>query len=255
MSKVSYATRLFTHLEQSKPDSPVGLRQRVDVLKGSQRAATQQVQADENRLASQREYLALAPHVEAALDQLSHSMFLDLLRILQEQLTTALQEVLEQPISLRAEPDFKRGSATVEFWIERSGEREDIMRGQGGSAANVLSVGLRMFALARLNPSKHRSFLVLDEPDCWLRPELVPKVVKIIHEAGKTLGFQVLLISHHDVELFEEYADKMYRFEPQPDGSVKVSAWSNRAATVDAEEEPPLSAVVSPDLFGEMAIS
>ena len=50
-----------------------------------------------------------------SLGVVSH-MFLDLLGILQEQLTTALQEVLEQPISLRAEPDFKRGSATVEFW-------------------------------------------------------------------------------------------------------------------------------------------
>jgi hypothetical protein len=120
---------------------------------------------------------------------------------LSQRVTIALQEILEQPIKLRADAEFKRGSATVEFWIDHEGYREDVYRGQGGSVANIniLSVGLRLFALTTLDPAQHRRFLVLDEQDCWLRPDLVPKLVKIVQEAGRAFGFQVIMISHHDL--------------------------------------------------------
>jgi ABC-type glutathione transport system ATPase component len=167
-------------------------------------------------------YLAMADKVTVALEQLSEQLFQQLLGVVQEKLTIALQEILEQPIQFRADVDFKRGAATVEFWIERDGNREDVLRGQGGSVANILSVGLRMFALTTLDESHHQRFLVLDEQDCWLRPDLVPKLVKIVHEAGQALGFQVLMISHHDVALFERCADRIYQFAPCGDGSVEV---------------------------------
>jgi len=153
--------------------------------------------------------------VEEALEQLSRRMFEERVGILQEKLTLALREVLDQPISLKAETGFARSSVTIEFYMERGGDgggKEDIMRGQGGSVANILSVGLRMFALATLDPKEHRPFLVLDEQDCWLQPDLVPRLVKIIHDASSALGFQVILISHHDTAHFAAYADRIYRF-------------------------------------------
>ena len=97
------------------------------------------------------------------------------------------------------------------------------MRGQGGSVANILSVGLRMFALTTLDPSQHRRFLVLDEQDCWLRPDLVPRLVKIVHDAGRALGFQVLMISHHDATNFSRYADRIYRLTPTPEPRASAS--------------------------------
>ncbi|MBT7806665.1 DNA repair protein [Candidatus Poribacteria bacterium] len=153
-------------------------------------------------------YLAVSDNVTAALEQLNETLFRQTLSVVEEKLTIALQEILEQPIRLRADADFKRGAASIDFYIEREGNREHILRGQGGSVANVLSVGLRMFALTTLDESDHRRFLVLDEQDCWLRPDLVPKLVKIVHDAGKALGFQVLMISHHDPDTFQQYADK-----------------------------------------------
>jgi hypothetical protein len=120
-----------------------------------------------------------------------------LLGLIEEKLTIALQEVLDQPLRLRAEVEWKRNGASVQFWVERNGKHEDIMKGQGGSVANLLSVGLRMFALTTLEERQHQRFLVLDEQDCWIRPDLVPRLVKIVHEAGKALGFQTLMISHH----------------------------------------------------------
>jgi hypothetical protein len=189
---------------------------------GQLEAKCQHVKGDRDAKATYLEkataYLGIADAVEKALDSLSEQLFGQIVRILEEKLTLALQEVLEQSIVLKANRDYKRSVATMSFHIERHGQAEDIMKGQGGSVANILSVGLRMFALTTLDPAVHRRFLVLDEQDCWLRPDLVPRLVKIVHDAGRALGFQVLMISHHDVSVFEQYADKLYEFIPTTDG-------------------------------------
>lgn len=206
----------------AQPPSPQVLRMRLTELARDRKRCEEGLRAAENRLQRVREYLAIAPRIEAALEALSQQMFDQIVGLLEEKLSMALQEVLEQPIRLKADASFKRSAASVEFYIEREGQHEDILRGQGGSVANVLSVGLRMFALAQLDPRRHRPFLVLDEQDCWLRPDLVPRLVKIIHDAGEALGFQVLLISHHAPAAFEQYAERIYDFVPRPDGSVEV---------------------------------
>lgn len=194
---------------------------------------------DSRRLAQRfdrlNSYLDIAEEVSDALEQLSQQLFQQLLCVVQEKLTVALQEILEQPIQFRADADFKRGAATVEFWIERDGHCEDALRGQGGSVANILSVGLRMFALTTLDENEHRRFLVLDEQDCWLRPDLVPRLVKMVHEAATALGFQILMISHHDVELFERYADRIYQFCPGPGGDVEVRLRADNPADPDRD--------------------
>ena len=187
-------------------------------------------------LESTRKYLTVAERVTAALETLSQQLFREVLGVVEEKLTIALQEILEQPIQLRAKVDWLRGAAAVDFWVERDGNREDIMKGQGGSVANILSVGLRMFALATLDEKTHRRFLVLDEQDCWLRPDLVPRLVKIVHDAGKALGFQVLLISHHDAESFRQYADRIYRLVPRGDRGIEVELIRDELGGDDREE-------------------
>jgi hypothetical protein len=200
--------------------TPTGLRLRVTELARDRARHQEELATTEQKLQATANYLTMAPKVEAALQSLSDKLFDETLRVLEDKLSIALQEVLDQPIRLKADPSFRRGSVSVDFYIERAGQHEDIMRGQGGSVANVLSVGLRLFALAGLDRKKHRRFLVLDEQDCWLRPELVPRLVKIIKDAATALGFQVLLISHFDVSAFETYADRIYNLVPQADGSV-----------------------------------
>ncbi len=180
------------------------------------------------------DYLAVSDQVTEALDVLSQKLFEEVLGALETHLTIAIQEVLEQPIKFQAQACFRRGTANVDFSIDREGNEEDVIRGQGGSVQNVLSVGLRMFALATLDRNEHRRFLVLDEQDCWLRPELVPRLVNIIHRAARELDFQVILISHHDLELFEAYADKIYRFTPNS-GGLRVDEVKRRAMDVDTD--------------------
>jgi DNA repair exonuclease SbcCD ATPase subunit len=232
--------------------APDGVAQGLAMRQGQRNKIVSDLRADEAALVTANAFLGRAPRVHQALDELSQRIFEQVSRALEENLTLWLQEVLEQPLEVKVVTDYKRNSASVEFTILRAGQEEDIMRGQGGSVVNVLSVGLRIFALKLMTDderSLHRRFLILDEPDAWLRPDRVARLVKIIHEAGRELGFQTILISHHDVELFEEYADKVYRFEPQKDGTVKVIGPAG--AVIDDDAEIPAQAIVqelAPDL-------
>jgi ABC-type glutathione transport system ATPase component len=200
--------------------SPASARLRLQELVGQRKRMREESAAKSAELDRLRGYLQIADQVGAALEQLSKQLFQELLAVIEEKLSIALQEVLEQPIQLRARAEWKRDTVHVEFCIERDGAEEDILRGQGGSVANVLSTGLRLFALTTLDPGEHRRFLVLDEQDCWLRPELVPRLVKIVKQAAGELGFQVLMISHHDQDAFARYADRIYKLTPTREGGV-----------------------------------
>ena len=202
----------------SSTDLLAEVRGRIDRLQGKRDELVAQ-QTDLNvRLTGINTYLAIADSVTNALEQLSNDVFQRELSVIESTLTKALQEVLDQPVVFRATASFKRDAASVEFSIEREGNPEDIMRGQGGSVANVVSVGLRMFAITTLDERRHRKFLVLDEQDCWLRPDLVPNLVRIVRSAARALKIQVILISHHDEAAFSQFADRIYLFQPHPDG-------------------------------------
>ena len=227
------ADDVTTPMASSAPlTAPADARRRLDRLVGKREDRVAGSQRLASRFHELNSYLATADQVTDALETLSERLFQQLLSVVQEKLSIALQEILEQPIQLRAQAEFKRQMASVEFWIDRNGNKEDVLKGQGGSVANVLSVGLRMFALTTLDSKEHRRFLVLDEQDCWLRPDLVPRLVKIVHEASQALGFQVLMISHHDVALFERYADRIYQFGLNAEGEVQL-----RQLSVAAEEQ------------------
>jgi ABC-type glutathione transport system ATPase component len=221
-----------TRSPSTAPRSPQSARRRLDLITATHQALVAERERTQRKFTKLNEYLAIADGVAQALDKLSEDMFGRIVQVLEQNLTRALQEVLEQPITLKVEREYKRGTATIGFHIERLGQPEDIMRGQGGSVANILSVGLRMYALATLPPEQHCRFLVLDEQDCWLRPDLVPRLVKIVHDAGRALGFQVLMISHHDSAAFERYADKIYRFIPNQ-GGVQVLAYEASPHKID----------------------
>lgn len=166
------------------------------------------------KLKAVQKYLSTAGDVTIALDQLSEKLFEETTELLEANLTTALCEVLGQELQLKVTKSTKRGAIHLDFTIERLSHSEDILKGQGGSVANVLAVGLRLLILSTFDEGTHRRFLVLDEQDCWVSPDLIPQLTKIIYKASHELGFQVLVITHHNPELFSGYADKIYRLEP-----------------------------------------
>jgi len=202
--------------------SPEKLRKRLERLSWQRDELTEKAKRVAARLKDLDSHLEIAADVSEALEHLGKELFEEVLGLMEEKLSRAIEEVLDQPIRFKSEATFKGGTAHVGFSVERDGNKEDVQRGQGGSVQNILSVGLRMFALANLDATEHRRFLVLDEQDCWLRPELVPRLVNIVHQAARELEFQVIMISHHDIGLFEKYADKVYRLNPSREG-VEIS--------------------------------
>ena len=208
------------------------LENRCVLIEGQRRQLRNQINERARQLKELDCWLELAPKVDETLEALTQRLLDDLVRQLEDLMTKALREVIEQPLTLKAETAEKRGALNVEFHIERDGEIEDILRGQGGSVTNVLSVMLRFFALSTRDPAKHRRFLVLDEQDCWLRPDLVPRLLEVVQQASRELGFQVIYISHHDRTTLERYCDKVYQLRPGADGVIATEE-STRAMTED----------------------
>lgn len=168
------------------------------------------------------EFLELAPGAAERLEELSTALFGELLSELETNLTHAIREILGQDREVKAVASIRDKKLQVDFQIMNQGGEEDIMVGQGGSVCNILSVGLRLIALSRLNPEAHRPFLVLDEQDCWLRPDLVPGFMELIRTIAERLGFQVLVISHHPLDLFSESADAILALQPQKEDGPTV---------------------------------
>ncbi|WP_027720506.1 hypothetical protein [Maridesulfovibrio zosterae] len=168
------------------------------------------------------EFLELAPAAASRLEELSTALFGELLNELETNLTHAIREILGQNREVKAVASIRDKKLQVDFQILNNGGEEDIMVGQGGSVCNILSVGLRLIALSRLNPESHRPFLVLDEQDCWLRPDLVPRFMELIGTIAQRLGFQVLVISHHPLDLFSESADSILALKPQKEGGPSI---------------------------------
>ncbi|OEU65491.1 MAG: ATPase involved in DNA repair-like protein [Desulfovibrio sp. S3730MH75] len=168
------------------------------------------------------QFLQLAPDAEKKMEELTTALFGKLLSELETNLTHAIREILGQDREVKAVASIRDKKLQVDFQILNQGGEEDIMVGQGGSVCNILSVGLRLIALSRLNPEAHRPFLVLDEQDCWLRPDLVPRFMELISTIAERLNFQVLVISHHPLDLFEGSAESILALEPNRDTGVKI---------------------------------
>lgn len=200
------------------------MRKRFDALRWRQKTLQQRLKKDREILQELEEFLEIQPRVAERLEELSRQLFGNILEEIERNLTYALREILGQDLRVVSQKEMKNRKMHVTFGIEREGKPEDILTGQGGSVCNIISVGLRFIALSQLDEREHRRFLVLDEQDCWLRPDLVPHLMAIIHTIARKLQFQVLVISHHSVDLFREHADRIYRIVPsaKEDSGVRV---------------------------------
>jgi len=196
---------------------PAELRGQFERLRWKQEELRQRLLEHRKNLSEVDAFLDNQPKVAERLETLCRDLFGEILDEVERNLSYALNEVLGQDLRVVSNRDVQRGKVTISFGIEKDGQPEDILTGQGGSVCNVISAGLRLIALSQLDEKEHRRFLVLDEQDCWIRPDLVPRLMSIIHSIARKLDFQVLVISHHDVCHFREYADLIYRIVPERD--------------------------------------
>jgi hypothetical protein len=114
-------------------------------------------------------------------------------------LSAVLQDVLPDKGNIRFELSNSRNAPNLDIYVDNGGSLEDVLEGSGGAVTNVISAGLRFAALTR---TKNRRLMVLDEPDCWIKPARVPNFIRVISDVANTTGTQTLLISHHDPAYF-----------------------------------------------------
>ena len=203
-----------------EPSSLRDLERAYDRLQARAEEAVREHGMSRTRLASVRAFLDLAPGAASTLEELSQALFGEALDEIETNLTHAIREILGQDREVRSLREVKNNRLHVQFQIMNQGQAEDVLVGQGGSVCNILSVSLRLIALSRLDQARHRPFLVLHEQDCWLKPALVPKFMKIIAEIASRLSIQALVISHHPLDLFQGQATTIYRLRPSKETGV-----------------------------------
>ncbi len=174
----------------------LSLEAKKDVLLNERDDIEIKVKAAKEWVAKQPEYLKFLQHLQVLLHERNIGIFSELLSYLVKDILNKEKEIVLNLYTYHNLPALK---------IEASnqGMKEDIYSGNGGSIANIVSTGLRLIALSRLK--NHRQFIILDEPDCWLKPTHVPLFAKIIGELAKKLNIQTIIISHHSWEYFKDY--------------------------------------------------
>ncbi len=116
-------------------------------------------------------------------------------------LTMIANDVLPSKIRIRLELGTNRrnGKPSLDIVAQREGGDVDVSRATGGSLMNVLATGLRVSALIK---SGARQFAAFDESECWISPDNVPAYGNVLVRLSTDLGFQCLLISHHNPRMF-----------------------------------------------------
>lgn len=199
------------------------LERRLDRLETQARSWVDEFLSGRTRLEELTAFAGIVPLAQVTLEELTSALFGEVLAEIETNLTYAIQEILGQKREIRSHREIRNSRLFIDFSIFQEDEEEDILTGQGGSVCNILSVGLRLIALSQLDEHQHRPFLVLDEQDCWLRPQLVPRFMEIIAAISQRLGLQVLVISHHPVDLFSEFAGRVYSLRPDVESGVRLS--------------------------------
>lgn len=141
----------------------------------------------------------------------------------EELLSAFLSDVLPGEREVVMDLTTERGAPALDIKIRKGqgAPLEDALYGTGGSVTNLLSTGLRLIALLR---SGQKRFLVLDESDCWIKPDLIPQYANIVAQMANDLGVQILMISHHDESLFADHIP--HRLKMTKQGTQVLVEWS-----------------------------
>lgn len=155
--------------------------------------------------------------VRAVLDRLQKAEHERSVGSFERLLTAFLQDVLPDPLEVAMDLYTDKGLPSLDLYVRKGpgAPAEDAYSGMGGAVTNILSAGLRIISLLR---SGRRRFLVLDEADCWISPMHIPAFARVIHEISQQFGVQILMITHHNEEMFEGILPHRLRLERSEGG-------------------------------------
>lgn len=144
--------------------------------------------------------LALKGEVDKFLDELQADANARTIGNYSKLLTALTQDVLPNNVTIGLDITTERGLPALDIFAQQGERKLNILRSCGGSLTNVVSLGLRSIATVK---SGLRPFLALDEQDCWIAPHRVPAYYRVVKQMATRMNFQALVISHHDVNLFD----------------------------------------------------
>lgn len=179
--------------------------------------------------------LALDEKVQATLEALQNRAHQRAVGAFEGLLSAILADVLPDKGAVKLELGTERGAPALDVQIDNGGAREDALNGSGGAVTNVLSAGLRFAALSRTG---NRKFMVLDEPDCWLKPDRVPALMRVLAEVAEKARTQTVLISHHEPSNFEGCVN-IVRLTKDTNGVVRTEVMEPRNGVMWLDEDEP----------------
>lgn len=141
--------------------------------------------------------LARAPKLQAHLESMQSQTHAQTVGAYESILTELVHEVMGPGRDVKLTTGYRNNQPALDIDVMQGEFTEDILEGNGGALTNVVCAGLRFTAVAR---SGKRRFLVLDEPDCWTKPERVPAFFKALASVCEQAGFQALVVSHHPMD-------------------------------------------------------
>lgn len=177
-----------------------GLAKRVSVLNGRYASIVSEDERLNKQFLALEHRLALKDDVSGALAFILQNVQNETVGKYNALLTELCRDVLQTDIQIKLIPDIERGRPSLNVVAIKDGKEEDIIDGKGGSVANIVSAGLRYIVLTRM--TEHRQFIVLDEPDCWIKPSIAHRFASIINKMATDVGVQTLVVSHHSSAVF-----------------------------------------------------
>ncbi len=175
----------------------------ASLLQGQKQALENEKDRIKRDVENSKRWLNKQPEFLKFLQQLQDILHQKNIGAFSQLLSYFVKDVLKKEKDIILELSTYHNLPALKIEASNDGCRENIVEGNGGSIANIVSTGLRLIALSRLS---HRKFIILDEPDCWLKKEHVPAFAKIIGEISQKLKIQTIMISHHSWEYFKDHA-------------------------------------------------
>lgn len=215
-------------------------RQTLAALRGARDEMATRIETLTTQVAIAKGRTALKGQIDSFLEELQADAHRRNVGSFERLLTLLVQDVLPGSHPIGLELSTERGLPALEIFAKHpDGLREDIYRDKGGSITNVVSTGLRIIAAVK---SGGRRLLVLDEPDCWIKPgSNVTDFYRVVRQAAEQVGVQCLVISHHPHSLFGEGIN-IAQLEPI-DAETSTIHCNGAAAQAWTDETPGFRAI------------
>lgn len=174
-------------------------RRRAARLLGMRSADIDRKAALEREVALAKGRAALKGTIDQFLEELQTAAHRRNTGSFEKLLSLLVQEVVPGSAPIGLELSTERGLPALDIFSREADDvREDVFADQGGAVTNVVCTGLRLIAAVKCGG---RRFLVLDESDCWIKPDRIPDFYRIFRQAAERVGIQCLVISHHSHSL------------------------------------------------------